>query len=61
MTTSGTLAQGRALRLFDTGMPPYWYFARNLYGVTSDGRFLFVSPVEDDRAMPITIVLNWRR
>ncbi len=50
---------GEPAALFDTGMPPYWYEARNLYDVSRDGRFLFMSPIEDDRSAPVTVVLNW--
>jgi hypothetical protein len=52
---------GDAVPLFDTGMPPSWYEARNLYDVTRDGRFLFMVPIEDDRSLPATIVVNWTR
>ena len=45
--------------LFDTGVPPRWYEARNLYDVSRDGSFLFMTPIEDDRALPFTMVLNW--
>jgi hypothetical protein len=35
--------------------------ARNLYDVSPDGqRFLFMTPVADDRLSPFTILLNWR-
>jgi Tol biopolymer transport system component len=53
-------ASGAAVPLFDTGMPPYWYFARNLYDVDRDGNQLMMAPVEDDRAMPFTIVFDWK-
>jgi Tol biopolymer transport system component len=46
--------------LFDTGVPPSWYEARNLYDVSRDGSFLFMTPIEDDRTLPFTIVLDWR-
>ncbi len=46
--------------LFDTGMKPLWGSARNLYDVSHDGqRFLFMTPVADDRLSPFTILLNW--
>ena len=45
--------------LFDTVVASYWYEARNLYDVTRDGRFLFMSPVEDERTAPLTMILNW--
>jgi eukaryotic-like serine/threonine-protein kinase len=52
---------GSPVPLFDTGVPPHWYAARNLYDVSRDGRFLFMTPVEDDRSSPFTIVINWKR
>jgi Tol biopolymer transport system component len=56
----GTIFEfGEAVPLFDTGVPPHWYNARNLYDVARDGRFLFMSPVEDDRSAPVTVVLDW--
>ncbi len=34
--------------------------ARNVYDVSRDGqRFLFMTPVADDRLSPFTILLNW--
>jgi len=57
--TSATFEHGPAVPLFDTGVPPHWYEARNLYDVSRDGRLLFMTPVEDDRSSPFTIVLNW--
>jgi Tol biopolymer transport system component len=54
-----TFAHGPPVALFDTGVPMFWYEARNVYDVSRDGRFLFMSPVEDDRSLPVTIVLNW--
>ena len=54
-----SFAHGDAERLFDTALPPHWYEARNLYDVGRDGRFLFMTPVEDDRSAPVTVVLNW--
>jgi Tol biopolymer transport system component len=48
------------LPIFDTGMKPQWGSARNLYDVSRDGqRFLFMTPVADDRLSPFTILLNW--
>jgi dipeptidyl aminopeptidase/acylaminoacyl peptidase len=57
--TGRTFVPGLAVPVFDTGMPPYWYFARNLYDLASDGTYLLMAPVEDDRSMPFTIVLDW--
>ncbi len=57
--TGATFEQAPAVLLFDTGVPPQWYFARNLYDVSRDGQFLFMTPVEDDRSSPFTVVLNW--
>ena len=54
-----TFAHEMAVPLFDTGVPPSWYEARNLYDVSRDGSFLFMTPVEDDRTLPFTMVLNW--
>jgi eukaryotic-like serine/threonine-protein kinase len=54
-----TFTHGSPVSLFDTGVPPHWYQSRNLYDVSRDGRFLFMSPVEDDRSSPVTVVLNW--
>jgi hypothetical protein len=51
-------AHGAPVRLFDTGIPPDWNGARNTYDVGRDGRFLFMTPVEDGSA-PVTLVLNW--
>jgi len=48
-----------AVALFDTGVPPGWYEARNLYDVSRDGSFLFMTPIEDDRSAPFTIVIDW--
>jgi Tol biopolymer transport system component len=46
--------------IFDTGMKPQWGAARNLYDVSPDGqRFLFMTPVADDRLSPFIILLNW--
>jgi Tol biopolymer transport system component len=57
--TGATFAHGQAVALFDTGVPAHWYEARNLYDVSRDGRFLFLSPVEDDRSAPAVMILNW--
>ncbi|MGQ0732131.1 MAG: hypothetical protein ACT4QD_00595 [Acidobacteriota bacterium] len=57
VTLGARFAHGPAVPLFDTGMPPHWYEARNLYDVSRDGRFLFMKPVEDDRS-PWTVVVN---
>lgn len=59
VTTGATFAHGLAAPLFDTGVPPHWYAARNLYDVSRDGGFLFMTPIEDDRSAPLTIVVNW--
>ena len=53
-----SFAYGSPVALFDTGLPPEWYEARNLYDVARDGTFVFMAPVEDDRAMPLTMVVN---
>ena len=56
-----TLEPGRPAPLFDTGMQPHWGEARNHYDVSRDGkRFLFMTPADDDRASPFTVVVNWR-
>jgi Tol biopolymer transport system component len=49
---------GSPVALFDTGMPPHWYEARNLYDVSRDGRFLFMEPIQDDRTLPLTVLVN---
>lgn len=55
-----TLEPGPPTSLFDTGMQPHWGEARNHYDVSRDGtRFLFMTPVDDDRASPLTVVVNW--
>jgi dipeptidyl aminopeptidase/acylaminoacyl peptidase len=56
---SVTFSHGTPVPLFDTGMNPYWYEASSLYDVARDGRFLFMSPIEDDRTAPLTMILNW--
>jgi Tol biopolymer transport system component len=56
----GPGAPAPAVALFDTGLPPDWYSARNLYDVSGDGRFLFMSAVEDDRTAAIAVVVRWR-
>jgi eukaryotic-like serine/threonine-protein kinase len=58
--TGARFQHGSAVPLFDSAVAPEWYGARNLYDVSRDGGFLFMSPVEDDRSLPFTIVLNWR-
>ena len=58
VTTNGRLAPGGPQRLFDTGMPPDWYYARNVYDVGRDGQFLFMAPVQEDRSAPFTILVN---
>ena len=60
INTRLTFEHGAPVALFDVGVPPSWYEARNLYDVTRDGRFLFMQAIEDDRSMPFTIVLQWR-
>jgi Tol biopolymer transport system component len=59
VTASRELAIGRPTVIFETGVPPHWYEARNLYDVTRGGRFLFTTPVEDERTLPLTAVLDW--
>ena len=59
ITAAATFEAEPAVPLFDTGLPPNWYEARNLYDVSRDGSFLFMTPIEDDRSLPFTIVLNW--
>lgn len=54
----GGFEHGTPRPLFDTGLPPWWYEARNVYDVARDGRFLFVKPAEDDRVLPVTMVVN---
>lgn len=53
------LDHGPAVPVFDARIPSYWYFGRNIYDVGRDGRFLIMSPTEDDRNLPMTVVLNW--
>ena len=60
VTAGATFEHGLAVALFETRVPPHWYNARNLYDVSRDGRFLFMAPVEDDRSIPLTVVLNWK-
>jgi Tol biopolymer transport system component len=50
---------GPAVAVLETNVTPHWYAARNLYDVTRDGRVLMTTPVEDDRALPLTVVLDW--
>ena len=54
-----TFANGPAVALFDTAMPPTWGAGRNHYDVSRDGRFLFMAPIADDRSSPFIVVLNW--
>jgi Tol biopolymer transport system component len=61
INSGAQFGHGSPVPLFDTGVPPHWYAARNLYDVARDGRFLFMTPVEDDRSSPFTIVINWAR
>jgi Tol biopolymer transport system component len=57
----GTIDPGAPVPLFDTGMQPHWGEARNHYDISRDGkRFLFMTPVDDDRSSPFTVVVNWR-
>jgi Tol biopolymer transport system component len=55
---NGAFEHGTPVPLFDTGMPPWWYEARNVYDVRPDGRFLFMQPVEDDRLSPLMMIVN---
>jgi hypothetical protein len=58
--SGASFAPGAATPVFDTGLPPHWGEARNHYDVSRDGkRFLFMSPVDDDRSAPFTVVINW--
>jgi len=50
---------GEAIPVFNAGVPAHWYFGRNVYDVSRDGRFLMMSPTEDDKAPPVTVLLNW--
>ena len=60
--TAGTFERGAVTPLFDTGMQPYWAAARNHYDVSRDGqRLIFMSPVDDIRSSPFTVVVNWAR
>lgn len=58
VTTNGPSASSAPRPLFETGVPADWYYARNLYDVSRDGRFLFMSPVQDDRLAPFTVIVN---
>ena len=58
--SENTFEFGAATPLFDTGMQHHWAAARNHYDVSRDGQqLLFMSPVDDDRATPFTVVVNW--
>jgi hypothetical protein len=59
--TGSGFDHGLAVPLFNTGAPPHWYEARNLYDIGRDGRFLFMTPVEDDHSLPFTIAIYWTR
>jgi len=51
---------GATTQVFDTGIQPHWGEARNHYDVSRDGkRFLFMTPVDDERSSPFTVVVNW--
>jgi eukaryotic-like serine/threonine-protein kinase len=55
-----TFEAGPTRPLFDTGMQPYWGAGRNHYDVSRDGkRFLITNPVDDDRFLPFTVIVNW--
>ena len=55
------LEAGTSTPLFDTGLRADWGTCRNHYDVSRDGaRFLFTTPVHDDRVTPLTLVVNWR-
>ena len=55
-----TVERGAVTPLFDSGMQPHWAEARNHYDVSRDGRrLLFMSPVDDDRSSPFTVIVNW--
>ncbi len=58
VTSNGAFEHGKPSPLFDTGMPPWWYAARNVYDVARDGRFLIMAPIEDDRVSPFTMIVN---
>jgi hypothetical protein len=60
--TSEAFERGVVRPVFDARVKPYWAAARNLYDVSRDGRrLLFMSPVEDLRSSPFTVVVNWAR
>ena len=60
ITSRATFGAGAPSPVLDTGMRPHWGEARNVYDVGRDGkRFLFMSPVDDDRSAPFTVVVNW--
>lgn len=58
--TGDRFERGVVTPMFDTGMQPHWAAARNHYDVSRDGqRLLFMSPVDDIRSSPFTVVVNW--
>jgi hypothetical protein len=58
----GRLDLGRAEALFPTRLATGANVSgsRPQYVVARDGRFLLNSRLDDDRPLPITVVLNWR-
>jgi Tol biopolymer transport system component len=58
--SGSTFERGPMTALFDSAMQPHWAEARNHYDVSRDGqRLLFMSPVDDDRSAPFTVIVNW--
>ena len=58
ITTEPTFTHGTPQLLFEGQYR--FYGPRAMYDVTSDGqRFLFIEPVEEVKAEPIHVVLNW--
>jgi Tol biopolymer transport system component len=56
---SASFEHAAPVPLFAMTAPPRWYYARNLYDVSRDDRFLLMTPIEDDRTVPLTVVVNW--
>jgi Tol biopolymer transport system component len=56
--SAGSFHAGIPKMLFDTQMNDLFYWTN--YAPSADGRFLIATPVADEKALPLTLVLNWQ-